>query len=107
MGVVLCVNDIIINQKMVEWGFAESRVDFADIINNNLPPGWDPMADAFVDNENNYETNQEDIEMAMTGYRSKNMVCPQFELNGSCFRGQFCEMQHNTIDRPSAVTYDK
>jgi len=43
----------------------------------------------------------------MTGYRSKNMVCPQFELNGSCFRGEFCEMQHNTIDRPSAVTYDK
>ena len=38
------------------------------------------MEDAFVGMENNYEMNQEDIETATTGYRSRDMVCPLFEL---------------------------
>ena len=107
VGVVLMVNDLVMNQKMVEWGFAESSVNFTDVMNNNLPADWNPMEDAFVATENNYETNQEDVEMATTGYRSKETVCPQYELNGTCFRGRMCDMLHVYVERQSAVTYDR
>ena len=116
LGIVLLAEDVVINQKMVEWGFAESQfMDYFQQINeiimdsdeNKYLENWNPMEeDYFGSLENNYKTNREDVEMATNGYKSKDVVCPNFEMREESFRGQFCENPHMYTTRP-AVTHDR
>ena len=55
-------------------------------------PEWDPMLEDYLDEANNYNTNDDDLEQATDGYKSKTRVCQFFQNTGKCYKGDYCEV---------------
>ena len=53
---------------------------------------WDPMVEDYLDEANNYNTNDDDLEQATDGYKSKSRVCHFFQNTGKCYKGDYCEV---------------
>ena len=53
---------------------------------------WDPMVEDYLDEANNYNTNDDDLEQATDGYKSKSSVCQFFQNMGKCYKGDYCEV---------------
>ena len=67
---------------------------------------WDPIALAYHNISNNYITNDNDVQMATQGYKSRNPVCQFFQNRGGhCWKGEFCPDKHQLV-REGAVTTD-
>jgi len=67
---------------------------------------WDPIALAYHNISNNYITNDNDLQMATQGYRSKKPVCQFFQnRDGDCWKGELCQDKHQ-LARQGAVTAD-
>ena len=81
------------------------ETDPEDVVRTNFMEDWNPMDDDYEDICNNYKTNDDDLQIATDGYRSKRNLCPFFSNSGSCYKGQFCEDIHD-LPRPGAVTTD-
>ena len=56
--------------------------------------------------ENNYLTNDDDLEIATCGYKARGKVCQFFRNKGSCYKGDYCEDRHDVL-RKGAVTTDR
>ena len=96
-----------VNQRLVEVGCAESSLfGNEDDENNEIGNDWDPMADDFNCNTNNYMTNDDDLEIATDGYKSKDKVCAFYTNRGRCYKGAYCEDKH-IMPREGAVTADQ
>jgi len=109
-GVVIMVEEkgriTTVNQRLVEVGCAESSVFGNEDENNEIGDDWDPMADDFNCNTNNYMTNDDDLEIATDGYKSKDKVCAFYMNRGRCYKGAYCEDKH-ILPREGAVTADQ
>ena len=51
-------------------------------------------------------TNDDDLEIATDGYKSKEKVCAFYTNRGHCYKGAYCEDKH-TLPREGAVTADQ
>ena len=56
--------------------------------------------------KNKYMTNDDDLEIATDGYKSKEKVCAFYTNRGHCYKGAYCEDKH-TLPREGAVTADQ
>ena len=81
------------------------ETDQEEVTRAEVTEGWNPMDDDYEDLTNNYKTNDNDLQVATDGYRSKRNRCPFFANSGRCYKGQFCEDTHD-LPRPGAVTTD-
>ena len=66
---------------------------------------WNPMNEDYQDLSNNYNTNDNDLQVVTDGYRSKSKICPFFTNSGRCYKGQLCQDIHD-LPRAGAVTTD-
>ena len=99
------------NKRLVEVGCAVSSVfgdqtGVDDLEDSGLVNDWDPMADDFNSNTNNYMTNDDDLGIATDGYKSKDKVCAFYLNRGRCYKGAYCEDKH-IMPREGAVTADQ
>ena len=96
-----------LNEEMVDFfNFqCHQETDHEDVARAEVTEGWNPMDDDYEDLTNNYKTNDNDLQVATDGYRSKRNICPFFANSGRCYKGQFCEDIHD-LPRPGAVTTD-
>ena len=98
-----------VNQRLAEVGCAVSSVfgdQDDDLEDSGMVNDWDPMADDFNSNTNNYMTNDDDLEIATDGYKSKEKVCAFYLNRGHCYKGAYCEDKHS-MPREGAVTADQ
>ena len=111
IGVVIMIEEkgisSTVNQRLVEVGCASSSL-FGDDVETSSHVGedWDPMAEDYNSNTNNYMTNDDDLEIATDGYKSKEKVCAFYTNRGHCYKGAYCEDKH-TLPREGAVTADQ
>ena len=100
-----------INGELLQLGHAlpDKEVSNALLKNENWEEEletWDPIALAYHNTSNNYITNDNDLQMATQGYKSKNTVCQFFKnRDGHCWKGEFCQDKHQ-LARKGAVTAD-
>ena len=113
---ILCkkgaINEIVIfeeqttlNEEYVDYLRWYQETDLEDVVRAELPEEWNPMDEDYEDLSNNYKTNDNDLQVATDGYRSKRNICPFYANSGTCYKGQFCEDIHD-LPRPGAVTTD-
>ena len=111
IGVVIMLEEkesfTTVNKRLVDFGCATSSV-FGDEDEGEgcMLGDWDPMADDYHSNTNNYLTNDDDLEIATDGYKSKDKVCAFYTNRGRCYKGDYCEDKH-TMPREGAVTTDQ
>ena len=100
-------NDVLINHNLAEISFQEisNRSDIM-MVSGAGDDVWDPMADDHRDSSNNYKMTDDDIGLVTDGYKSKQVICPQFLNNGRCYKGELCEDRH-VQPRAAAVTADQ
>ena len=73
---------------------------------SNESIGWNPMKEDYDDLANNYCTNDDDVQIATDGYKTKENICHFFVNGGKCYKGDYCEDKHH-LPRSGAVTADK
>ena len=54
---------------------------------------------------NNYNVVDDDVGVAIEGYKSRQATCAFYSNKGSCYKGELCEFRH-VQPRPGAVTAD-
>lgn len=59
---------------------------------------WSYMADDFYARTNTFETQDDDVEVALRGYSVKEDLCQKFSLYRHCPKGGFCDKKHADSD---------
>ena len=100
-----------VNQRLVKVGCAVSSVFGSqegtdEMEDSGMANDWDPMAEDYNSTTNNYMTNDDDLEVATHGYKSKDKICSFYMNRGTCYKGAYCEDKH-IVPREGAVTTDK
>jgi len=100
-----------LNGELLQLGHAvpDSEVSSALLRGENWEEDletWDPIALAYHNISNNYITNDNDVQLATQGYKSRNPVCQFFQNRGGhCWKGKYCPDKHQLV-REGAVTAD-
>ena len=95
-----------VNHRLVEAGLArwEREEEDSGVV---VGGGWDPMTQDFTTIANNYLTNDNDVQSAVQGYKSKARICQFFQNNdGHCWKGSYCQELHQ-LPKEGAVTTDQ
>ena len=66
---------------------------------------WNPLGDEFLNPRNNITTADDDLDVAISGYKLIKEPCAKFQLYGSCPKGQFCPDPH--LKQTYAATADE
>ena len=99
-GVVIFLEETTINEQIMTI-LESGKEDSEEALD------WDPREEDYHDLANNYCADDEDVEQATDGYKSKEKICPFFaNRNGRCYKGNYCEDIH-CKPRKGAVTIDQ
>ena len=100
-SIIVFVGDTTLNEMILDLrSCAEDDKESTDSV------GWNPMKEDFDDLANNYCTNDNDVQVATDGYKTKENICHFFANGGKCYKGNYCEDKH-CLPRSGAVTDDK
>ena len=98
------------NQRQVKVSCAVSSVFGSqegtdEMEDSGMANDWDPMAEDYNSITYNYMTNDDDLEVATHGYRSKDKIFPFYVNRGTYYKGAYCEDKHIVPrERPSTLT---
>lgn len=107
--------DLLINKSLAEHKvatfnlYSSSSSEISEnTTTNHAIDAWDPMSEEYVDSHNSYAVDDEDIEVATTGYHAKDeeYTCKYFALRGFCPRGKNCQYEHLPL-LESGITRDQ
>ena len=100
--------EVTLNGELLRFGHAlPCRATLDATFKGDSLTAWDPLSMDYNNNENNYVTNDDDLEMATQGYKSKTRVCQFFQNRGGhCWKGEHCQDLHQ-LAREGAVTVDQ
>ena len=100
-SVIVFVGDTTLNEMILDLKYCGK-----EDIGSNESIGWNPMKEDYDDLANNYCTNDDDVQIATDGYKTKENICHFFVNGGKCYKGDYCEDKHH-LPRSGAVTADK
>ena len=97
-----------LNSYLIQRGFADPLETGPDL---SISPfscsdspdeltGWNPMETDFLSTRNNYEYEDDNIEVAIHGYKQTNAnICRYFNTRRGCSRGDSCKYLHQRYQR--------
>ena len=100
-SVIVFVGDSTLNEMILDLKSCDEKDE-----GSNGSIGWNPMKEDYDDLANNYCTNDDDVQIATDGYKTKENICHFFVNGGKCYKGDYCEDKH-CLPRSGAVTADK